>query len=150
MIVVANTFMLNIFKQIPIFKLDLGENFISLKEERIVIKDPFMVKYYNMTKQQILTFGSIGKLIFYQDFSLPSKEFYIFNDDSIYNLVYTEEDSKISPENYLASIVQEINQKEGIKENDKQESGRKNPDIKLPRDQYIEEMIKKRRLENAE
>jgi len=103
-----------------------------------------------MTKQQILTFGSIGKLIFYQDFSLPSKEFYIFNDDSIYNLVYTEEDSKISPENYLASIVQEINQKEGIKENDKQESGRKNPDIKLPRDQYIEEMIKKRRLENAE
>jgi len=32
MIVVANTFMLNIFKQIPIFKLDLGENFISLKE----------------------------------------------------------------------------------------------------------------------
>jgi hypothetical protein len=151
MIVVANTYMLNIFKQIPLFKMNLGDNFISLKEERIVIKDPFMMKYLNMTGKQILTYGAIGKLMFYQDFTLLDKEYYIFNDESIYGLVYTEEDFKISPENYLASVIEEIHEKEGIKENkEKQERRSRNPDIKLPADQYLQEMIKKRRLENAE
>lgn len=149
MIIVANTFMLNIFKQIPIFKLDLGQNLISLKEEKIVIKDPFMLKYLNMTGKQILTYGSIGKLNFYQDYTLPAKEFYIFNDETIYSLNYFDEDSKYKPEEYLASIIQEINEKEGIKENtDKLEKTNK-PDIKLPMDQYIQEMIKKRRSENG-
>lgn len=150
MIVVANTYMLNIFKQISIFKLDLGNNFISLKEEKIVIKDPFMLKYLNMAGKQILTYGSIGKLSFYQDFTLPDKEFYIFNDDSIYSLMYSNDDSKLSPEKYLASVVQEINEKEGIKDNKDQDIKRNKPDIKLPADQYIQEMIKKRRLENEQ
>ena len=151
MIVVANTSMLNIFRQISIFKLDLGVQMINEKEGRINIKDPFMLKYLNMTGKQILTYGSIGKLIFYQDFTLSNNEFYIFNDQSIYELIYTEEDKKISPENYLATIVQEINEKEGIKENNqKMDIKKKNPDIKLPADQYIAEMIKKRKLENEQ
>lgn len=149
MIVVANTLLLNIFRKIPIFKLNLGNNFISLKEEKVSLTDPFMIKYLNMTGKQTVTYGTIGKLIFYQDFTLPQKEFYIFNDDSIYNLIYTEDDSKISPEAYLASIIQEITEKEGIKEyTDSVENKKKNPDIKLPSDQYIQEMIKKRKLDN--
>jgi hypothetical protein len=141
--------MLNIFRQIPIFKMNLGVNFIDLKQETIQIKDGFMLKYLNMTGKQILTYGSIGKLVFYQDFTLPQKEYYIFNDDSIYNLVYTDNDSKVTPENYLASVVQEIHEKEGIKENNNEVvNRRKDPDIKLPADQYLQEMIKKRR-ENA-
>ena len=111
MIVVANSFILNIFRQIPIFKMDLGMGLIDQKQERIIIKDPFMLKYINMTGKQILTYGTIGKLIFYQDFTLPSKEFYIFNDETIYGLNYTEEDSKVSAEKYLASVIQEINEK---------------------------------------
>ena len=59
MIIVANTFMLNIFKQISIFKLELGNSLISMKEEKIVIKDPFMMKYLNMTGKQVLSYGSI-------------------------------------------------------------------------------------------
>ena len=149
MIVVANTYLLNMFKQISIFKLNLGQNLISMKEEKIDIKDPFMLKYLNMTGKQILTYGSIGKLVFYQDFTLPGKEFFIFNDESIYKLLYTEQDFKVSPENYLASIVQEINEKEGIRENADKIIHKKNPDIKLPADQYIQEMIKKRKEENA-
>ena len=78
MIVVANTYMLNIFRQISIFKLDLGKNLMALNGEKVDIKDPFMLKYYNMTGKQILTYGSIGKLSFYQDFTLSSKEFYVF------------------------------------------------------------------------
>jgi len=148
MIVVANTYMLNIFRKISIFKLDLGDSLISLKEERVVIKDPFMMKYLNMTGKQVLTYGQIGKLIFYQDFTLSDKDFYIFNDETIYKLNYTSEDSKLSPENYLASIVQEINEKEGIKDVATVEI-KKDPDIKLPADQYLQEMIKKRKLGNG-
>jgi hypothetical protein len=149
MIVVANTFMLNVFKKISIFKLDLGKNLIPINGETVEIKDPFMLKYFNMTGNQILTYGTIGKLIFYQDFTLGNTEFYIFNDESIYGLEYTEADSNVSPENYLASLVSEINEKEGIKENEEKVDKKRAPDIKLPEDQYIQEMIKKRREENA-
>ena len=149
MIVVANSFMLNIFKQIPIFKLDLGQNLISMKEEKIVIKDPFIMKYLNMTGKQILTFGTIGKLHFYQDFTLPNKEYYIFNDESIYGLIYGKNDEKLSPESYLMTVVEEINSKEGIKNSDKKEINKKDPDIKLPMDQYLQEMIKKRKSQNG-
>lgn len=149
MIVVANTNMLNIFKKISIFKLELGRNLIDLKQERINITDGFMLKYFSMTGKQILTYGTIGKLIFYQDFTLPQKEFYIFNDDSIYGLIYTDEDAKLSPETYLASIIQEINEKEGIKDNQENVIKKKDPNIKLPTDQYIEEMIKKRKVSNV-
>ena len=149
MIVVANTFLLNIFRQIPLFKMNLGVNFIDMKQERVNVKDVFMIKYLNMFGKQILTYGSIGKLIFYQDFSLQSKEFYIFNDETIYGLNYTDDDSKLTPQAYLASIIKEINDKEGIKENTEKIERKKDPDLKLPADQYIQEMIKKRKLENG-
>lgn len=139
--------MLNIFKNISIFKLDLGNSLISMKEEKIVIKDPFTLKYLNMTGKQVLNYGTIGKLVFYQDFTLPDKEFYIFNDDSYYGINYSIEDSKMKPESYLALIVKEINDKEGIKDNEEKDVKQKAPDIKLPMDQYLEEMIKKRKNE---
>jgi hypothetical protein len=65
-------------------------------------------------------------------------------------MIYTDDDSKMIPENYLASIVKEINEKEGIKDNSKDNIKKNDPSIKLPTDQYIEEMIKKRRLEGNE
>lgn len=150
MTIVANTYMLNLFRQIDLFKLNLGKSLTPINEDRIVIKDPFMLKYLNMTGKQILTYGSIGKLIFYQDYTLPQKEFYIFNDDSIYGLVYTDNDTKNSPQSYLASIIQEITEKEGIKEStDVVKDNKKGPDMKLPTEQYIEEMLKKRKLGHA-
>jgi hypothetical protein len=149
MIVVANTFMLNFFKQISIFKLNLGNSMVPMNEKKIVIKDTFILKYLNVTGKQILTYGSIGKLQFYQDFTLPQKEFLIFNDDTVYDYQFVEEDKDTSPEKYLASIVEEINLREGIKEVEKVNVKSKTPDMKLPSDQYIQEMIKKRKIENA-
>jgi hypothetical protein len=64
-------------------------------------------------------------------------------------LIYTDEDYGVSPEKYLASLVQEIHEKEGIKEN-KEVITKKTPDIKLPADQYLQEMIKKRKLDNEQ
>ena len=148
MTIVANTDMLNFFRRIPIFKLDLGRNLIDLKQEKLHLSDGFMLKYFSMTGKQILTYGTIGKLKFYQDFTLPQKEFVIFNDESIYGLIFSKEDAKMSPENYLASIVKEINEKEGIKETQEIVVPKRDPDIKLPADQYIQEMIKKRKQES--
>ena len=145
MIVVANTYMLNKFRQISIFKLNLGESLIDQKRERIDIKDPFILRYYGLTGQQILTFGTIGSLKFYQDFTLPQKEFFVFNSESIYGLVFRSEDEKIPIDKYLVDLIKEINEKEGIKV-DKTEENKSNrdPNIALPKDQYIQEMIKKR------
>lgn len=151
MIVVANTYMLNIFRKIEIFKLNLGDNVINIKTGVISIKDGFMLKYHNLTGKHVITYGSIGKLIFYQDFTLSNKEFFIFNEESIYVLNYTIDDEKLKPEEYLASIIKEINEKEGIKEN-KEISKIKplGPSMNLPKDQYIEEMLKKRQLLDAQ
>ena len=68
MIIVANSYMLNIFRKIPLFKMNLGINLIDIKLEKVHITDPFMMKYLNMTNgKQILTYGTIGKLTFYQE-----------------------------------------------------------------------------------
>lgn len=149
MVVVANSYMLNIFRQITLFKMNLGLSLIDIKTERFDIKDGFMLKYLNMTGKQILTYGSIGKLNFYQDFTLPNREFYIFNDQSIYTIIYSDDDAKMTPENYLASIIQEISEKENIKINTTEEVKSDKIDIKLPKDQYIQEMIKKRQVGNG-
>lgn len=147
MVIVANSYMLNIFKQIKIFKLNLGNNFIDLKREKFEIKDGFILKYLNMTGKQIMTYGSIGKLDFYQDFTLSNKEFYVFNDQTVYTINYTNEDS-LMPEDYLASIIRNISEKEDIKKRKDDQVKSKVPSIKLPMDQYIMEMVKKRQLEN--
>lgn len=142
MTIVANTYMLNIFKQITLFKINLGGSIVPVKDGQS--KDPFTIKYINMTGKQILTYGTIGKLVFYQDYTLPQREYYIFNDDSVYNIMFTNDDLKISPNNYLASIIKEITDKEGIKNTQETEEIKK-PAMSLPTDQYIEEMIKKRK-----
>lgn len=143
--------MLNIFRKIPIFKLDLGEKFISENKERIEIKDSFIVKYFDIYNKMILKFGSIGNLSFYQDFLLKSKEYYIFNNNSIYKLIYTEDKFNLNPETYLTSIIKEIDEKEGIAaQTENKINIKKTPDIKLPTDQYINEMIKKRKLDNEQ
>ena len=148
MIVVANTYMLTKFKKLSIFKLDLGVSLIDQKTEKLDIKDPFMLKYYGLTGKQILSYGTIGKLKFYQDYTLQQREFYIFNKE-IYGVEYTSTDEEVNIEVYLAELVKEINEKEGVKqpEEKKVDYDPKKPDIKLPKDQYIQEMIKKRMSE---
>jgi len=143
MIIVANSYMLNKFSKIKIFTLDLGQALINLKTEKLDIKDTFMLKYFGLTGKQILTFGIIGKLKFYQDFTLSNNEFYIFNKDSIYGLTYQKEDENQNIEDYLAGVVREINEKEGITNSEEMVPIIK-PNIELSRDQYLQEMIKKR------
>lgn len=142
--VVANGIVLNKIRRLDIFQLDLGQALIDQKTEEIIIKDAFIYKYFSMTGKQILKYGNIGRLGFYQDFTLPEREYYIFNNDNLYTVIYDENDEKLDIDEHLVNIIKEIEEKEGIKPEENEMRKRNLPDISLPKEQYIEEMIKKR------
>lgn len=146
--VVANGIVLNRIKRSDIFQLDLGQALIDQKTEEILLKDPFIYKYFSMTGKQILKYGNIGRLGFYQDFTLPEREYYIFNNDNLYTVIYDSNDEKLDIEEHLANIIKEIEEKEGIVFNPEENESKKRslPDITLPKDQYIQEMVKKRQM----
>jgi len=144
--VVANGIVLNKTKKLDIFELDLGTSVINQKTGTWDIKDSFIYKYFTMTGKYILKYGKIGKLGFYQDFTLPEREYIIFNNEKLYNVIYDENDEKLEMEEHLAKIIQEIEEIEDIDMNEEQKIQKaKVPDIKLSKDQYIAEMIKKRK-----
>lgn len=148
--VVANGIVLNKIKRLDIFKLDLGEALIDQQTEKIVIKDPFVSKYFSMTGKQILKYGNIGKLGFYQDFTLNEREYFIFNNENLYTVLYDANEEKLDIDEHLANIIREIEEKEGIVFKEEEMQIKKDtPDISLPKDQYIQEMIKKRQQNNA-
>lgn len=143
--VVANGKVLNKVKMLDIFELDLGNSMFDQKTEKFSIKDPFIMKYFSMFGKQILKYGKIGKLGFYQDFTLSEREYFIFNDDKLYTIIYDKNEEKLSIDEHLTNIIKEIEEVEGIhilEDNEIPNNG--DPDISLPKDQYIQEMIKKR------
>ncbi len=143
--VVANGIVLNKIKTLNIFELDLGESMFDQKTEELSIKDPFIIKYFAMFGKQILKYGKIGKLGFYQDFTLSEREYFIFNDEKLYTILYDKDEEKLIIEDHLTKIIKEIEEVEGIYVSEEEENRKKNtPDISLPKDQYIQEMIKKR------
>jgi hypothetical protein len=145
--VVANGIVLNKIKTLDIFKLDLGNSMIDQKTNELSIKDTFVYKYYTLFGKQILKYGNIGKLSFYQDFNLSGREYIIFNDEKMYNVIYDKDEEKLEIDEHLSKIIQEIEMVEGLHlSDDDSTDGKKNvPDISLPKDQYIQEMIKKRK-----
>lgn len=143
--VVANGIVLNRIKTLDIFQLDLGDSVFDQKTEEFSIKDTFIMKYFSMFGKQILKYGNIGKLGFYQDFTLSEREYFIFNDEKLYTILYNKEEEKLSIDEHLAKIISEIEEVEGIHISVEDVKRKKNnPDISLPKEQYIQEMIKKR------
>jgi len=143
--IVANGIVLNKIKTLDIFKLDLGMSIFDQKTNEINIKDPFIFKYFSLFGKHILKYGDIGKLGFYQDFTLSQRDYMIFNGDNAYNVVYDKNEEKLRIDEHLSNIIQEIEEVEGIKiTEDEKKQKSKNPDISLPEEQYIQEMIKKR------
>jgi len=143
--VVANGIVLNKVKTLDIFELDLGNSMFDQKTDKFSIKDPFIIKYFTMFGKQVLKYGKIGKLAFYQDFTLSEREYFIFNDEKLYTIVYDDNEKKLSIDEHLTKIIKEIEEVEDIyitEEENKSKAG--TPDISLPKDQYIQEMIKKR------
>lgn len=145
--VVANSVVLNKIKVLDIFQMDLGDSMFDQKTEDFSIKDPFIIKYFSMFGKQILKYGNIGKLGFYQDFTLPEREYYIFNDEKFYTVIYNRDEEKLDIDEHLVNIIKEIEESEGIKLSEEEiERQKSTPDISLPKEQYIQEMIKKRQI----
>jgi len=143
--VIANGVVLNKVKMLDIFELDLGDSMFDQKTEAFSIKDPFIIKYFSMFGKQILKYGNIGKLSFYQDFTLSEREYFIFNDEKLYTILYDKNEEKLTIDEHLANIIKEIEEVEGIYIGEEETQRMKSaPDISLPKDQYIQEMIKKR------
>ncbi len=144
--VVANGTVLNKIKLLDIFKLDLGVSIIDQKSGDVEMKDPFIFKYFSLFGKQIMKYGNIGKLGFYQDFTLSQRDYVIFNDEKMYNVVYDKDEEKLRIDEHLSNIIQEIEDIEGVDvvSDDEIKQTRKNPDLTLPKEQYLQEMIKKR------
>jgi len=161
--IVTNNTLLRHFKNISIFKLDLGTNLkgpVQVKKDpdfTIKIRDEFIKKYQSLTNKIIFKYGEIGTLKFYEDNSIPSDEFHIYDTDKIFEITVKKDDLLKEASVYLTEILKSIENGE-MEKIDEQADVVKNitytnmpedlqrPNLKLPRDQYIEAMVARRKL----
>lgn len=167
--IVTNNTMLRYFKKIDIFKIDLGFNLkgaVNMKagkgpEPSIKIRDEFIKKYQTMNGNKFLRkYGEIGTLKFYEDSSIKGTEFHVYNEDKIFEIQASQDDLLKESVVYLTEVLKML---ENVDDNNTTETEQnyemvKNisytnipenimrPDIKLPRDQYIDAMIKRKKL----
>jgi len=158
--IVTTNFLLRHFRQIDIFKVDLG---FSLKQKtnkpgevpKLKIKDNFVKQYESINRKFIHKYGQIGSIIFYEDQSLPRYEFHIYKDEKVYEIEMLKEDFKKAPDVYLTEILKMLDE-ETNNEVDEETNMIKNvvyttvpddvniPSQKLEKDQYIEALVKRR------
>ena len=172
--VVSNSAILRHFKKIDVFKLDMGSNYfgpaVELKDNKrakLKIKDEFIKKYESITNKLIHKYGEIGSIKFYEDLTLNNNEFHIYTSKGdIFELDMSPDDFARNPKEYLAEIIELI--ETGKAETDDQIRERKEleerknkiyttmpadierPDISLPKEQYLEEMVKYRKKLNEQ
>lgn len=154
--IVANSHMLRRFKTIDIFRLDLGNK--RLYDDGIKVSDTFIITYHRLHNRLIHKYGDIGSLRFYEDFFIKQDTFIIYKGNDVYEVEYSTEDKQKPIKDFLSDIVYKINTKdfqsvshstaEGIvateEDINKLEGGIPRPRIDLPKEQYIQEMIKRR------
>lgn len=162
--IVANNYMLRYFRQINIFKLELGDalRHLNIKQgdiPKIKIKDIFVKQYETINNVLIHKYGSIGIISFYEDQTLPRFEFHIYKNEQIYEIEATNEDINTDAYDYLTEILKMID-KEVDKEINKTIESKKIkdvvytnipdetiiPDKNLPKEQYIEALLKRRQI----
>ena len=158
--------MLRKFKTIDLFKLNLGMNLkgaIPLKpgEERpIKIKDEFIKKYQTITNRIITSYGSIGSLKFYEDTQLPLNEWCVYDKGLVYEIVVSPKEYEMDIKEYLSTQLKNIEElsnsdkpvddlvPNGIKKDviyTSMPEDVERPDSALPKDQYIQEMVNRRK-----
>jgi len=156
--IVASNAILRYFRKIPIFKLELGTALRHVTGKpgdvpKIKIKDIFVKEYERINNSLIHKYGSIGIITFYEDQTLNRNEFHIYKNDQVYEIDVTPEDFSTDANKYLSEILQMIdNKKTNDNINDVSYTNAPDeaeiPDKKLPRDQYIEALLKRREILN--
>jgi hypothetical protein len=170
--IVCNNHLLRYFKNISIFKIDLGRNMKGpvtdrrgKGETKMNIKDEFVKKYQSLNNGTIVRkYGEIGKLKFYEDSRIGRKEFHIYDGDKIYEIEATDDDLLKDASEYLTEVLQML--EDGDVDDEHDEGMIKNisysnmpedmirPDMKLnpnnpsEKDKYIKDMIARRKLLN--
>jgi len=159
--IIANHYILRYFSKIDLFTVDLGTNLTGAVETKktnnkfkLIIKDEFIKKYQNINDTFIQKYGNIGNLAFYEDPKFSQFEFHIYNNDKIYEINATNEDLEDDPSTYLINALIAIeNAEKSIPEeydmikNVVYTTGDdiSTPDLSLPKDQYIDELINYRK-----
>jgi len=167
--IVTNNTLLRYFKTIKYFKVDLGFNLKGAVQKKkdpdftIKIRDEFIKKYQTLTNHIIFKYGEIGELKFYEDNLIPRNEFHVYDNDKIYEIIAKNEDLSKESISYLTEVLQMIENGESEKkDNDEIIKESENmikditytnmpneilrPDMKMPKDQYIESMLVRRKL----
>lgn len=164
MYIVTSTDILRRFKSIDIFQIDLGLNLkgpVNMnpgkEEKKIKVRDEFNKRYHMLNGRYINKFGHIGTLTFYEDLSLPKDEIHIYKEKDIIEIKFTKEDYKIEPRKYLSDLLETIDGKKQQTEKDNKKESNVvytnmpqeivKPDISMPKDQYIEALVKNRQNE---
>lgn len=164
--IVANNFMLRHFRQIEIFKLELGFSLKQLDDKagkgmKIKIKDQFVKMYENVSNGRLIhKYGTIGSIVFYDDSVLNRNEFHIYKDGKVFEIEADSDDLDMDVGEYLTNVIKMISGEKQEREIDERSGMVKKmlytnapkelntPDIKLPKDQYIESLIKRREVMN--
>jgi hypothetical protein len=134
------------------------DKYKSTAPSSIDIKDEFIKKYLILTGKQICKSGTLGSLSFYEDLTLGHKELMIFKDDEMFEIQMEDKDLQENIKSYLGNLLKmleehEIQKKDLIVEGiilteedvKKFEFGIPRPRMDLPKEQYIEAMINRRK-----
>lgn len=157
--IVANNLVLKNFSKIDIFHRELGDNLtgaVSGKGKdrsnlQIKITDDFVQRYKANTRNLIFRYGTIGSLTFYQDTTLENNEFIAFDDNIIYEVeIESLDEFRENPRKYLSNVIGKLENKDDEENQDyvvftTVPESIEIPDISLPKDQYITEMVKRRK-----
>jgi hypothetical protein len=167
--IVTTSYLLKIFSNIDLFTLDLGSNLTGKvaepgkgEEIKIKISDEFIKRYEKNTGRFIYKYGNIGKLKFYNDPFLQRLEIQVHvNENLIYELEVNEGSLKENPRKYLSKLlenltkttkestdepVEELNEEYHLLHITNVPEDVEKPKIDLPKDEYIEQMVKRRNL----
>lgn len=170
--IVSHSQILRRFRNIDIFKVDLGFNLkgkVNMQPgkgddgKKLKVRDEFIIKYKNLNGNYINKYGDIGNLKFYEDTKLRDNIILIFGDKQIFEVEFTKEDESADIRKYLSDLLEQLDKAQNtkpdeidmVKENGFVVENKKTytnmsedikvPDISMPKDQYLEAMVKKRR-----
>jgi len=106
--IVSSTYFLRNLRNLDFFELDLGKSKKIVGKDEFRKLDEFVLKFRNLYSRRITQFGRIGKRIeFYEDNEMPKNEYVIFNDDDIYEMIFTQDDIK-DLGNYILETLRKI------------------------------------------
>lgn len=163
MYIVTGNQILTHFKKIEGFEMNLGLNLkgsVNLnknstkqgEEPKIKIRDEFVKKYQNINNKIINKYGNIGSLKFYEEHSLKN-EMHIYKDEQVFEIEIDDISLRSNPTEYLVNILKALenpDESEDVKDYiyTNLPEHIETPNMNLPKDQYIDALLKRRSIIN--